>query len=78
MSEEDRQTKDPQESNQEKSTQKKWKLKERAGESDRSLMRREDGDDNADNGSHSGPDGQHASSSLARETPSARGGNARK
>lgn len=32
-----------------------------------------DGDDNGNNGSHSGPDGQLASSSLALETPSAGG-----
>lgn len=34
-------------------------------------MRREDEDDNGDNGSHAGPDGHIASSSLALETPSA-------
>lgn len=38
---------------------------------DQWLMRRENGDDNGDNGSHAGPDGHIASSSLALETPSA-------
>lgn len=37
-----------------------------------------DRDGNGDNGRHSGPDGQLASSFLALETPSARGENANK
>ncbi len=43
-------------------------------------MRKEDGDgdDNGDNGNHSGPDGQLASGSLALATPSAGGENASK
>lgn len=65
--------------NQERRKQKKCK-REGASEGDHSLMRGRDGDenDNGDNGSLSGPDGQRASTSLALETPSARGENASK
>lgn len=52
---------------------------ERARERDHWLMRREDGDDNGDNGSHSGPGWHIASSSLALGAPSVgRGENASK